>query len=126
MLQAMEKAGAIERRSDQHDQRLTRVHLTAAGRELETGLRAVSAATINETIGALSAADRSELERLLNTFAASISAALDARRGEHAARAAHEDEAAHEGEAARDGAPAQAVAGDAPAAPERGRREVRP
>ena len=83
MLQAMEKAGAIERRPDQSDQRLTRVHLTAAGRELETGLRAVSAATINETIGTLPEADRAELERLLNAFTASISAALDAQRAPH-------------------------------------------
>ena len=31
MLQAMEKAGAIERRPDEYDQRLTRVHLTPPG-----------------------------------------------------------------------------------------------
>jgi DNA-binding MarR family transcriptional regulator len=89
MLQAMEKAGAIERRPDEHDQRLTRVHLTPAGRELETGLRAVSAATINETVGALSERDRRELERLLEALSASISAAIAARRDEqHAAPAA--------------------------------------
>ena len=104
MLQAMEKAGAIERRPDEHDQRLTRVHLTAAGRELESGLRAVSAATINETIGTLSAADRGELERLLIAFTASTSVALEARRREQAAHAAHEGPAAH---AAGDEGPAR-------------------
>jgi len=81
MLQAMERAGAIERRPDEHDQRLTRVHLTPAGHELETGLRAVSAATINETVGALPERDRRELERLLDALSASISTAIAARRG---------------------------------------------
>lgn len=94
MLRAMEKAGAIERRSDEHDQRLTRVHLTAAGHELETELRAVSAASINETIGALSERDRRELERLLETLSASVSAAIAVRRDERAAHAAGDREPA--------------------------------
>ncbi len=80
MLQAMEKAGAIERRPDEHDQRLTRVHLTATGNSLETELRAVSAAQINETIGSLPEGDRRELGRLLEALSASISAAIDARQ----------------------------------------------
>jgi DNA-binding MarR family transcriptional regulator len=100
MLQAMEKAGAIERRPDEADQRLTRVHLTPAGRALETGLRAVSAATINETVGALSERDRRELERLLEALSASISAAIAARRDEHAAHA-DDERAAHAGDEER-------------------------
>ena len=90
MLQTMEKAGFIERRPDRDDQRLTRVFLTSAGRKLESGLRAVSAATINETVGALSESDRRELGRLLEALSASISAAIDARRDERAARGAEE------------------------------------
>ena len=43
----------------------------------------MSAATINETIGTLPEADRAELERLLNAFTVSISAALDAQRAPH-------------------------------------------
>ena len=88
MLQAMEKAGAIERRPDEHDQRLTRVYLTVAGNELETELRTVSAAYINETIGALTERDRGELERLLEALSSSISAAIAARRDERAERPA--------------------------------------
>ena len=80
MLQAMEKAGAIERRPDEHDQRLTRVHLTPVGHRLETELRAVSAAQINETIGSLPEGDRRELGRLLEALSASISTAIDARQ----------------------------------------------
>jgi len=80
MLKAMERAGAIERHPDAHDQRLTRVYLTAVGHKLETELRAVSAAQINETIGSLPEGDRRELGRLLEALSASISAAIDARQ----------------------------------------------
>lgn len=94
MLQAMEKAGAIERRPDEHDQRLTRVCLTAAGHELETELRTVSAAYINKTMGTLPERDRRELGRLLEALNGSISAAIAARRDERAARPAGGDERA--------------------------------
>ena len=80
MLQAMEKAGAIERRTDEHDQRLTHVYLTARGHELEAAFRTVSAGVINETIGALPERDRRELERLLEAFGDSASRAIAARR----------------------------------------------
>ena len=69
-----------ERHPDEHDQRLTRVYLTAVGHKLETELRAVSAAQINETIGSLPEGDRRELGRLLEALSASISAAIDARQ----------------------------------------------
>jgi DNA-binding MarR family transcriptional regulator len=126
MLQAMERAGAIERRSDEHDQRLTRVHLSAAGHELETELRAVSAASINETIGALSERDRREFERLLGALSASISAAIAARRAERAEQSADDREstahAADEHERA-----AQTVGGNEPAVrPSRARAATRP
>ena len=88
MLQAMEKAGAIERRADEHNQRLTRVHLTAAGQKLEAELRSVSAALINETIGAMSECDRRELERLLEALGECISAALEERHDMRTARTA--------------------------------------
>jgi len=106
MLQALEKAGAIERRPDERDQRLTRVHLTASGRELETSLRAVSAATINETVGALPAADRRELERVLDALNGHVADAIAARRDARAAQAATDGEgsarpAPHDGSRAR-------------------------
>ena len=92
MLHAMEKGGAIERRPDERDQRLTRVHLTAAGRELETQLRVVSAGYVNETIGTFSERDRRELARLLEALNASITQAIAARRDEHTAQTAADDE----------------------------------
>jgi DNA-binding MarR family transcriptional regulator len=78
MLQAMEKAGVVERRPDETDQRLTCVKLTASGRILEQDLRAVAADYVNETIGTLPEGDRRELARLLQDLAASISRATAA------------------------------------------------
>ena len=82
MLQAMEKAGAVERRPDENDQRLTRVYVTDVGRRLEKKLRAVSAGYIMETIGTLPEQDRRELGRLLDDLSAGISRALAARDAE--------------------------------------------
>ena len=84
MLQAMQKAGAVERRPDAADQRLTRVFLTDAGRDLERQLRGVVAEFVNETIGELPENDRRELARLLGELGELMSQAL-ARRGPEAA-----------------------------------------
>jgi DNA-binding MarR family transcriptional regulator len=119
MLQAMEKTGAIERRPDERDQRLTRVHLTAAGRELEAGLRVITAATIKETMGTLPEADRRELERLLGALSASISTAIEARRDERTPHAAAGRDGGAYGDDGRDRAvPSQAAAGHGSAEPQ--------
>jgi DNA-binding MarR family transcriptional regulator len=85
MLQAMQKAGAVERRPDAADQRLTRVHLTAAGRDLERQMRGVVAEFVNETIGVLPEDDRRELARLLGELGERMSQALAQRGVEGAA-----------------------------------------
>ena len=79
MLQAMQKAGAVERRPDAADQRLTRVFLTDVGRDLERQMRGVVADFVNETIGELPENDRRELARLLGELGELMSQAL-ARR----------------------------------------------
>ena len=84
MLQAMQKAGAVERRPDAADQRLTRVFLTAAGRDLEGQLRGVVAELVNETIGELPGNDRRELARLLGELGERMSQALVRRELEAA------------------------------------------
>lgn len=66
MLQRMEAAGAIERRADEHDQRISRVFLTTRGHELAARMRRVHADIIDTTIGRLSEDDRRELLRLLS------------------------------------------------------------
>lgn len=76
MLQALEKAGAVKRRSDKHDQRLTRVFITQVGRDREMELRSMVASYVNETFGALSATDTRELERLLGLLADHVSDTL--------------------------------------------------
>lgn len=76
MLQAIEKSGMVERRPDAADQRLTRVYLTAAGRDRERAVSAVASDYVDQTIGTLPAADRRELTRLLGELAESLSRAL--------------------------------------------------
>jgi MarR family transcriptional regulator, organic hydroperoxide resistance regulator len=76
MLQRLESGGVIERRVDPHDQRLTRVHLTPAGRELADNLRVVFAEHIRRTFGLMPEEDRRELERLLRALSENASRAL--------------------------------------------------
>ncbi len=66
LLQALEATGAVARRTDERDRRLTRVFLTADGRRREGELHARWADHVNMTIGVLSEADRRELGRLLD------------------------------------------------------------
>ncbi len=76
MLHAMEAEGAIVRRPDDHDRRLTRVYLTDSGRALEQGMRAGLADYLNRTVGTMSKGDRETLERLLGKLADSIADTL--------------------------------------------------
>ncbi|MHB1017831.1 MAG: MarR family winged helix-turn-helix transcriptional regulator [Coriobacteriia bacterium] len=83
MLQKLETTGAIERRTDERDQRVTRLFLTPRGIELAERMRTVHAAVINATIGHLSEDDQRELLRLLTLL--NDNAAEELRR-EDAAR----------------------------------------
>jgi DNA-binding MarR family transcriptional regulator len=69
MLKRMERAGTIERRPDATDGRVTRVHLTATGRERERTARAILATALGAVLDSLSEADRMELARLLDLLA---------------------------------------------------------
>ncbi|MHB1477218.1 MAG: MarR family winged helix-turn-helix transcriptional regulator [Coriobacteriia bacterium] len=82
MLQKLEAAGALERRTDEHDQRVTRLFLTPRGVELAGRMRMVHAEIINTTIGRLSEADQRELLRLLTLL------------NDHAAEQLHGEDAA--------------------------------
>ena len=81
MLQNMERAGLVERRDDEHDQRITRVYMTERGREFEAKFRSVAAGYVKDTIGRLPEADRRELIRLLRAFGETIKTAIEARSG---------------------------------------------
>lgn len=65
MLKKMERAGLVERRPDERDQRGVRVFLTPAGRDMHASLKATHSEVVETTFGPLSEADLGELERLL-------------------------------------------------------------
>lgn len=75
MLRKMEKAGLVERRADEHDQRFTRVYLTDAGRALHSELQAVHSEIVETTVGEMSEDDQRELERLLRIVEANLTQA---------------------------------------------------
>ena len=81
MVQNMERAGLVERRDDERDQRITRVYMTERGREFEAKFRTVAAGYVKDTIGRLPEADRRELIRLLKAFGDTIRSAIEARDG---------------------------------------------
>jgi len=76
ILQGMEKAGALVRRPDEEDQRLTRAYLTAEGHRMDKALRSTMSSCISHTMGAMSVEDRQELARLLGLLAQHTSEAL--------------------------------------------------
>lgn len=76
MLQKMEKAGLIERRVDETDQRYTRLHLTPAGRRLHERILTVHADIVDATVARMTEADQRELERLLGILADNLASAM--------------------------------------------------
>jgi len=60
-----ERDGVVERRSDPGDRRLSRVFLTAKGRDLVQALMPVHAAHVSDILSSLDATERRELRRLL-------------------------------------------------------------
>jgi MarR family transcriptional regulator, organic hydroperoxide resistance regulator len=69
ILGSLEKSGAVVRRPDETDRRLTRVYVTPEGRRRENEHRAVLGDYVNRTIGTLCEDDRRELARLLTELA---------------------------------------------------------
>ncbi len=91
ILDSLERAGAVARRPDETDRRLTRVFLTPEGRRREKEQRDALGEYVNRTIGALPEADRTELERLLGSLA---DRTLEVLREESQGKAQGEDGAA--------------------------------
>ncbi len=69
ILDTLEKSGAVERRPDEVDRRLTRLFLTPEGKQRVKDQRHALSEYVNRTIGALSEDDRRELTRLLGELA---------------------------------------------------------
>jgi DNA-binding MarR family transcriptional regulator len=81
ILLTLETNGAVVRREDEIDRRLTRVFLTSEGQTQEKEQRAVLSDYVDRTIGALPEADRRELDRLLGELADRIVAMLHSEEG---------------------------------------------
>lgn len=77
MLRLMESGGLVERRADESDQRVTRVHLSDAGRALAEEVRAALTGHIPVAMAALAPEERAELARLLDKLSASIARSLE-------------------------------------------------
>lgn len=73
MLSTMEKSGLVERKPDEADQRLTRVYLTADGRERGDQMGAAVGEYVNATFATLTERERRDLARLLEKLGARIS-----------------------------------------------------
>ncbi len=65
MLQRMEKSGFIQRRSDDTDQRVTRVYLTSTGREVKGALEGIWQTLEADTFANFSPEERALLRRFL-------------------------------------------------------------
>lgn len=76
MLQKLEKAGLIERRTDESDQRFIRLHLTPEGMRMHDRMHGVLATAVAQTAGVLDESDRAELLRLLGLLNEKIQTAL--------------------------------------------------
>jgi DNA-binding MarR family transcriptional regulator len=77
ILDTLVKDGAVVRRADEADRRLTRVFLTPEGRRRVKEQRYALSDYVNRTIGALSEDDRRELTRLLGELADRTRAVLE-------------------------------------------------
>jgi DNA-binding MarR family transcriptional regulator len=75
MLQRMERTGFIRRQPDEADQRISRVYLTEAGRDVQAQVEAVWQTMDGETFAGLSSAERQQLHTYLLALRANLQAA---------------------------------------------------
>ncbi len=64
MIDRMQKNGWVERRADDGDRRINRLHLTADARRAHRGMWAIAEATVDDALAPLSAAERDQFTRL--------------------------------------------------------------
>ena len=64
MIDRMQKNGWVERRADDGDRRINRLHLTADARRAHTDMWAIAEATVDDALAPLSAAERDQFTRL--------------------------------------------------------------
>jgi DNA-binding MarR family transcriptional regulator len=71
-IKRMERAGFVERRPDSEDQRVSRVYLTDAGREVQDAVEGVWAELEEQTLDGFSGAERDALEQFLERIRANL------------------------------------------------------
>ncbi len=76
-LKRMEQAGFLERRPDPQDQRVSRVYLTEAGREIRGAVEEIWGELEQETLQGFSPEERQALERLLQRICANLESGAD-------------------------------------------------
>ena len=77
MAQRMERAGFVARKPDEHDQRVSRVHLTEAGRAMIADAKEAMAALDAETFAGLTDEDRATFRALLMRIKENLLRATD-------------------------------------------------
>lgn len=77
MLNRMEKSGLLERRQDLNDQRVSRVYLTEAGRNMYTRVRAIRHRIDSECFANLTETEQDLLRRLLMQVRGSLEVVCD-------------------------------------------------
>jgi DNA-binding MarR family transcriptional regulator len=75
MLQKMEKAGIVERRTDEHDQRVTRIYLSEEGKRMHEEMHGLLDSIADEALASMSDDDKRELVRLLRVMQTNMEAA---------------------------------------------------
>lgn len=76
MIQRLEKAGFVQRRSDARDQRLSRVYLTEAGRAIRSQVQAVWAQMEAETFAGLSGEEKDVLQQVFKKILSNLGEGL--------------------------------------------------
>jgi DNA-binding MarR family transcriptional regulator len=79
MLQKLERAGAIERRTDVEDQRRIRIYLTEKGKARYSVMHTVFTDIAEKSVEPMSESDRAELMRLLGALTDNMQSALTER-----------------------------------------------
>ncbi len=74
MLQKVERAGLVVRRTDEHDQRYVRIHLTEAGRALVSEVRGLLREQIGVLFAGMTPEELRDLARLLDRLNANMDA----------------------------------------------------
>lgn len=97
LIDRMQAKGWLERRSDAHDRRINRLHLTADAERLHAAIWPIAEATVDDALGDLSTEERRQLTQLMTRVKGKLQALAEhdpaSPRRELAGDGSDEDEA---------------------------------